>query len=233
MLKPSSCRPCFLFNKSNSFSRPRGTGRNRVMIVGEALGHGEAIAGSPFQSLEPAGSKLKQCIELAGYKVEDFVLWNLIACQPFNNNLQQYGFNIEQAKDFCYETHFKPILDEYRPRAILALGNTSFRYLTNTEHSVLTVRGYAFLFNRGRSTGWRYDPLVVGSYHPSFVKRGKGYLTPLLVEDIKKAVQLANGEGLICEEVMDRVGRVQGNYQQGGEENEGSLNEQETDDISF
>ena len=229
MIKPPSCRPCFLYSKSNSFSKPYGTCKNGVLVCGEALGHEEAINGYPFNELAQAGSKLEQCFKLAGFQRKDFLLWNVIACQPYGNSLLQYGFQIELAKHHCYETYFKEIINEYKPRCILALGNTAFQYLTNTEHSVLVVRGFPFRFARSRNAG--VNPLVVGSYHPSYIKRGKGYLTPLLVEDIRKSVQVAKGEAMICSEVMERVSRVQGNYSS-SEESEGNLNEQETEEES-
>ena len=39
----------------------------------------------------------------------------------------------------------------------------------------------------------KYGP-VISSYHPSYIRRGNGNLTPMLVEDMKKALKVARGE---------------------------------------
>jgi uracil-DNA glycosylase family 4 len=199
MLKPIECSKCSLYKISNSFSRPDGKFRLPILIVGEGLGHEEAIDSLPFRPKAQAGSKLTQCIKLAGYDRSDFLFWNIIACQPPGNKLSGQWYE-ESAKNYCYATHFIKILNEYRPKVILALGNIAFQYLTKEESlSVLDVRGFSFPFRRARDGADKRDwnPIVVPGIHPSFIKRGNEELTPLLVEDIRKCVKLSKGEGMV------------------------------------
>jgi uracil-DNA glycosylase family 4 len=196
MLKPIECSKCSLYKISNSFSRPDGKFRLPILICGEGLGHEEAIDSLPFRPKAQAGSKLNQCIKLAGYDRDDFLFWNIIACQPPGNKLSGQWYE-ESAKNYCYATHFIKILNEYRPKVILALGNIAFQYLTKEESlSISDIRGYTFPFRRSRDGSTDWNPVVVGSLHPSFIKRGNEHLTPLLIEDIRKCVKLSKGEGL-------------------------------------
>src|ERR1700704_3843992 len=101
MLKPSSCKPCVLYNIGNSFSESEGTGRLGVAVIGEALGHGEAIDGLPFRPKEQAGSKLNECIRsIPGLSRNDLLLYNIIACQPPDNKLSNVWYE-HKAIDTC------------------------------------------------------------------------------------------------------------------------------------
>lgn len=171
-------------------------GHNGVLICGEALGHEEAIDGYPFRPFAQAGSKLEECIKSAGYNRSDFILWNIVACQPPGNHLQGQWY-AQSAIDHCRQ-YFNQVFASYRPTAnrskvILALGNTAFQTLTGSNHSVLDVRGYPF--ETSNITAGGRAILVVGSYHPSYIKRGNNELTPLLTWDIQKAVGLAERVG--------------------------------------
>jgi len=231
MLKPSECSKCSLYKIGNSFSKPDGKFRIPLLFVGEALGHEESIDGLPFRPFAQAGSKLKQSIELAGFTREDFLYWNIIACQPPNNKLSGQWYE-EGAKNYCYATHFINVINQYKPKVIIALGNIAFRYLTQEENlSVLDVRGYPFPYRRAReadSTG-EWNPIVIPSLHPSFIKRGKEYLTPLLVEDIKKGVRMARGEGLI-KFITNKV-RIPENYK--SSEYAYEIGKEQDDDVPF
>ena len=216
MLKPLECQSCPLYKISNSFSKVEGNYTIPLLFVGEALGHEEAIDGLPFRPYAQAGSKLKQAIELAGYSREDFAYWNIIGCQPPNNKLTGQWFE-NGAKNYCYRTHFIYVLDKLKPKVIVTLGNIAFRYLTNQEEiSVLDVRGFPFKYGRTRLSSEReWNPIVIPAIHPSFIKKGKEYLTPLLVEDIKKAVRMAKG-GVNANDIMikfiERKVRIPENY---------------------
>ena len=194
MLKPSTCKPCPLYTLGNSFSKPDGKGKSGVIIIGEALGHDEAIDGLPFRPHAVAGSKLEECIKLNGFSREDFLLWNIIACQPPGPN-KLVGQWYESRAISCCSQYLKGVIDEFKipvganRKVILALGNTAFCNLTGRWDSVLDVRGYPFALK------WNEEITVIPSLHPSFIKRGNNQYTPLLVEDIRKAVEIARWNG--------------------------------------
>lgn len=214
MLKPPECSKCSLYTISSSFSKVDGKYRIPLLFIGEGLGHEEAIDGLPFRPFAQAGSKLKQSIELAGYGRDDFAYWNIIGCQPPNNKLSGQWYE-ESAKNYCYATHFIPIINRLKPKVVMAVGNIAFRFLTKEEElSVLDVRGYPFQYKRARDflSDKEWNPIVIPCIHPSFIKRGKEYLTPLLVEDIKKGVRMAKGEGGYRIKFIERKGKVPEGY---------------------
>jgi hypothetical protein len=71
-------------------------------------------------------------------------------------------------------------------RVIIAFGGIAFNTLIPNSGSIEDWRGFTI-------DGGKYG-LVVGTRHPSFVKRGSPELTPLLAFDIGRAVEVANGE---------------------------------------
>jgi uracil-DNA glycosylase family 4 len=195
MLKPPTCKPCTLYTIGNSFSKPEGLGRSGVIGIGEALGHEEAIDGLPFRPKAQAGSKLEECIRIAGESLgglsrQDLLLWNVIACQPPDNKLN--GKWYAQKAIECCQQYLKKVIDGFNPplgkrKVILAFGNIAFQTLTGRFDSVLDVAGFCYCLKWDEVT-------VIPTYHPSFIKRGNGHLTPLLAEHIKKAVIIAGQE---------------------------------------
>lgn len=193
MVKPPYCQNirCPLAYKGTGFSTPDGLGTSGVAIIGEALGHDEAIDSKPFRPKAQAGSKLEEIFRLGGYSREQFYLWNIIACQPPNNMLEWMPY--EQGAIQACRRHFDMAMDRFKPphkRVILALGNVALKSLVGVsglakeKQSILFLRGYVF----NTRYGW-----VIPSYHPSFLKRGKPEFTPTLVNDLRKAVEVANG----------------------------------------
>lgn len=198
MQKPSDCRGCPLEGKGISFSQPDGKGTREIVIIGEALGEEEAKDGLPFRPKASGGSKLEEVFRIAESELlepvrrEQFLLWNMVACQPPYNLLAGMYYE-SKAVEHC-KRHFNRVVrlvgnDE--DRVILALGNIPLRYLTNAsgvaeeKQSISHLRGYVFKSKYG---------YVIPSQHPNFIKRGHPELTPLLVEDLKKAIKCARGE---------------------------------------
>lgn len=199
MLKPGSCSSCPLASLGQSFSKPDGLGTSGVIIIGEALGHEEAIDSLPFRPKAQAGSKLQECILSNGYQRTDFLFWNIVACQPPGNKLVGQWYE-GRAIDSCKQ-YLKKVVGNFNPgngrrKVILALGNTAYRVITGRMDSVLETMGYVF----PSKIGLFEEEIIttIGSLHPSYIKRGKAYLTPLLTAHIKKAVEIAGQE----EEIM-------------------------------
>jgi uracil-DNA glycosylase family 4 len=190
MLKPSPCKTCILYNLGTSFTAVEGKGRSGVMLIGEAAAHDDAIDGLPFRPHSQGGSKLEECIKLNGMSRDDFIITSIVRCQPPDSRLSNIWYE-QRAIDTCTNSYLKNVIQEYIPPAgkrkvILAIGNTAYHVLTGKYDSVLDVRGYPFCdrYNMGIT--------VIPTLHPSFIKRGHSNFTPLLVEDIKKAVTIAS-----------------------------------------
>ena len=201
MDKPKECIGCPLHGKSMGFSQTEGTGSNGVLVVGEALGEEEARDGLPFRPKAAAGSKLEEAFKIvegdmiSPVRRGQFKLWNLCACRPPYNKLEYMPWE-RDAILHCRNAYFNDVVDSVKPyqkdghKVILALGNLPLKYLTaasgvaKEKQSITHLRGYVMQSPYG---------LVVPSLHPSAIKRGKPWWTPLLVSDVRKALEVANG----------------------------------------
>jgi uracil-DNA glycosylase family 4 len=202
MIKPSTCKSCQLYEIGNSYSIPFGKGTSGVIILGEALDYEGSLEGTPFPVHAQGGSKLEECIKLAGFKRADFLISNLVRCFPPEGRLSGYWY-AAGAIAHCYRTYQKDMIERFIPPAgkrkvILALGNASYQNLTGNFDSVSDIRGYPYSDKYGMGI------TIIPAIHPSFIKRGQGHLTPLLVEDIKKACTIAGQEEWIVPEGKDK-----------------------------
>jgi uracil-DNA glycosylase family 4 len=202
MQKPKDCQGCPLEERGLGFSRPEGSGKNGVLVIGESLGREEYLKGTPFVKYAQAGSALEKAFTLTGVERQDHKLWNIVACQPPNNKLEGTDYG-EKAIEHCKRFFRRVLSDHIRlctvnnrisHPVILALGNVPLKVLTEVsgdpkeKQSISNLRGYV-LPAREYPGVW-----VIGSYHPSFIRRGNANLFPALMDDIEKAGMVANGE---------------------------------------
>jgi uracil-DNA glycosylase family 4 len=186
--KPDACRGCILDYDWNGFSIPEGTGKNKVLIIGESLGEKEKYHGTPFVRYAEAGSTLELAFRMAKVKREDFGLWNLIGCQPPNNKLDNTTYE-HDAISHC-QVHFNRVLNKFKPSVFLALGAVPFKYITGTNGNIGGI-----LINRGYLFDSIYKGIkVVPSLHPSFINRKLRKHIGVLVRDIRFALDVATGK---------------------------------------
>lgn len=188
--KPKTCEGCPLEEIGQGFSEPEGTGSIPLLIVGESLGYNEMIQGLPFRPDAAAGSILHRIIRERGkFDRSSLAMWNLIGCHPPGDHLAKTSYEYS-AVNHC-RVHFDKVIKKYNPKVILALGNLPFKHLTGLEGynlGIQNVRGYVFKSQRYPGV------LVVPSLHPSFVRRGNSQLMGVLLWDLMKGVNLAQGK---------------------------------------
>ena len=175
---------------AQSWSDPEGTGAIGVMIVGEALGESEAEDHLPFRPYAPAGSVLERAIRRAGFSRGQFLLWNVCPVQPPKNWLEGAPWEGE-AITWGQELLVK-MVEQYKPRCILALGNIPLKATTGLageQRSVSHIRGWHV-----PSLSMFMGVPIVASFHPSFLRRGAMGLFSVLVHDLKLAVAVANSK---------------------------------------
>ncbi len=146
---------------------PEGTGRNGVLVMGEALGEQEEKDRLPFRPYAGAGSILERAFYRAGTARQEFTLTNLVWYRPPRNWLD--GSPWEQAAIAACKPMNDQLVARTQPRAILALGGMAMRELTGLSGEKCGIgmtRGFVV-----PSVQYRGIP-VVGSYHPSFLRRG-------------------------------------------------------------
>lgn len=185
--KPRECDHCPLEHIGKGFIRPEGLGSLGVAAVGEAGGAEEAWDGLPFRPKAQAGSKLEECFKLSGHPRGDFLITNLLSCQPPGNELRGAAYQHE-AINHC-KVHFDAAIKKVRTgnvgkKVYLALGAVPISTLSGMG---LDERGFV-LDAKDR------EGLVVGTFHPSFLRRNAPELTPLVAFDIQRAVDVASGK---------------------------------------
>lgn len=154
------------------------------MLVGEALGKEEVSAGKPFQG--GAGKLLDRMVTrtkdpLTGHALArgDFLIGNVVNCRPPENVL--VGAPYEDAAIAHCAPYLLETIKANKPKVILALGNTAFRWFTG-QWGIDKLRGYVFETPHGP---------VIGSYHPAYIMRGKFPLAKVFQMDLLKALYVA------------------------------------------
>lgn len=190
MLKPQDCNGCALHQYSNGFSKPEGLCTNGVLIMGESLGHHEYIAGLPFRPEGAAGSLLEQVFRICRTSRSQFLIDNIVRCQPPNDNLHGWGYEYD-AIQHCTNAYSGRVYNDSRVKCVLALGAVVFRNITGITGKKLNISDLrGFVIDNDR----RPNLPVIGSYHPAHIRRGKLAYTDYLVHDLRKAIGVANGQ---------------------------------------
>ena len=184
--RPQSCIGCSLYGKGTDFSQPEGTGSLGVAVVAEASGDNEARDQLPLRPYAPSGGVLERTFRRMGLSREQFVLTNIIRCQPPRN------FLVNAPWEYSAINHCRPNLDkvlaDHKPRAIFALGDTALRELTGEAGEARTVSHLRGFVIRGPN-----GVPVVPTYHPAFLRRGKMSYAGLFARDLQRAVNVAAG----------------------------------------
>jgi len=197
---------------------PEGSGSSGLCCMGEALGREEekpiGILASRKMSLSPdtrlpfrphaeAGSVLQRAIRLIpGLDRQQLLITNAVWYRPPNNYLENSPWEHE-AIAFCRPMNER-LFRERQPKAFLALGGLAMRELTG-----MTGYRQGILLTRGFPVPSKYGIPCVGTYHPSYLRRGekgeeretgartqgaagKGMdLLGVLIQDIKLALWIA------------------------------------------
>jgi len=181
------CGSCALVQLGGKHIGPEGKGTSRVAIFHDAPGDREEKEGLPLRPRGSSGSVIESAIKLANYTREQFVLSNVVSCRPPGNELVGKPYEIG-AINSC-SGHVNRVIQEYKPTAILALGDVAsafFTGLSGRKRGSLNVRGYIQDNIRMPSI-----PVVVAP-HPAYILHAKKpVMRRILIHDLKRAVTLA------------------------------------------
>lgn len=173
---------------------PDGSGSLGVLVLGEALGESEAHESRPFVEYAAAGAILQRAFARSGFSREQFVLWNVVPTQPPKNWLE--GAPWEHAAVAWGAPYLRKVIDDYQPRAILALGNVACRATTGLcgEYRSITHLQNWVVPSLPMGTAGRIIP-VIPALHPAFIRRGALALFSVLMHGLKLAVAVATAHG--------------------------------------
>lgn len=178
--KRELCRGCGLYKHCKTpFMRPfvpKGWTR-RLLVVGEAPGeHEDRHSGRSFTG--PAGRLLRRLLREAGYGPLDVAYVNACRCRPRRNATPTMA-QVRACRPFLLR-----VLQVLRPRAVVAIGASALRALTNDgrELNVTAARGRRLLI-----PGLEEPPVARATYHPAAVLRGAGHLAACIRDDLTLA----------------------------------------------
>jgi DNA polymerase len=149
---------CGLKATAKSLCFYRGSPRARVMIVGEAPGREEDLAGKPF--VGPAGQLLDKMLAAIGLDESSVHITNVVYWRPPGNRTPT-----PQESQVC-----RPFLERQielvEPDILLALGGAAAKQLLNVTDGIMRIRGRWFETAIGERR-FRTMP----TFHPAYLLR--------------------------------------------------------------
>ena len=158
----ATCRACDLWKRGTQTVFGEGSGKPRVMLVGEQPGDQEDIQGRPF--VGPAGKILDKALAEAGIDRKDVYVTNAVKHFKWEPRGKR---RIHKKPNSIEITACKPWIEAeievVHPQVIVCLGATAAQALLGREFKVSTQRG-----------AWIPSPLapfVMATVHPSSLLR--------------------------------------------------------------
>lgn len=183
-----------------------------LMAIGEAGGAEEAEQGKCF--VGQAGSLLRQELKGVSIDVDHISITNVfLLCPPANNAGVFFVSNKEVTKKQKEKSSImkKPFLgkylnkeydnellrlfidiEKYRPRIVLSLGNIPLWALLNRE-GIVSERGKLFRRKIKFKGKEEFSMLVIPTYHPAYVLRGRTKRLPVFQQDLQFVKQYYDG----------------------------------------
>jgi len=176
----SDCRKCGLCTTRKNVVFGSGGAEADILIVGEAPGEEEDIAGLPF--VGKAGKTMQRFLDIAQLdRKVDIFMTNVIGCRPtmsvdneFTKESKIENRNPSKIeKDACRE-RLNQIIYTLDPLVIVAMGRIAFQTLTGKNSVLKDCRGdmHTMLF-KGIHMDIRYPVLPV--YHTTFLDSTYNY----------------------------------------------------------
>ncbi len=150
-----SCHLCDLAKTRKNVVFGEGDPNAKLMFIGEGPGATEDETGRPF--VGRAGQLLTKMIEnVLEIKRSEVYIANIVKCRPPGNRVP----TPEEVKS-CIPYLFKQI-EIIDPKILVALGATSYRWLTGDNTPISKVRGQLIEY-RGK--------ILIPTFHPSYLLR--------------------------------------------------------------
>ncbi len=166
-----SCNRCPLANGRTKAVPGEGPDRVDILLIGEAPGKDEDLAGRPF--VGRAGSILDRCLNDAGIERREVFITNVVKCRPPGNRRPKKD-EVEACRPYL-----KYQIELIQPKVVILMGNAATKAVLDVE-GVTSLRGQVFR-----------DMFLV-TFHPAAVLRN-GNLKEDLVLDLLAARDKAEG----------------------------------------
>jgi uracil-DNA glycosylase family 4 len=163
-----ACRRCPLAQQRTQVVFGRGSPTARILVVGEAPGREEDLAGQPF--VGAAGQLLDRILAAAELPMEDVFITNTVLCRPPQN---RQPLPEELA---CCRPHLERKFALLQPRLVVLLGAVALRAVWGGKEGITTMRGRRLVRD-----GVAYYP----TFHPAALLRDPAKKRPVW-EDMKR-----------------------------------------------
>ncbi len=151
-----ACTACPLHASRTQSVVWRGAVTAPLMFIGEGPGREEDLAGVPF--VGRAGRLLDTLLVAQGFPPESFHIGNIVKCRPPENRVPT-----EEEAMACRSLLARQILF-VRPKILVLLGATAFRYITGSREGISKARG-TFTEKNGY--------LMMPTFHPAYILRNE------------------------------------------------------------
>ncbi len=148
------CTNCSLCETRKNVVIYRGAIEAPLMFVGEGPGANEDEQGLPF--VGQAGRLLTLLLEAYGLKPEEYHICNIVKCRPPENRAP----TPEEAK--CCMPLLAKQIRFAKPKVIVLLGATAYKYFLNPELPISKARGQ--WIEKGKY--W-----IMPTFHPAYILR--------------------------------------------------------------
>jgi uracil-DNA glycosylase family 4 len=162
------CTRCDLHKSRRRAVPGEGSGKAKIMLVGEAPGKEEDALGKPF--VGRSGKVLNDILEKAGLKREELFITSVVKCRPPQNRTPR-----KKEMNVCVQAHLRRQIEVISPKIICLLGGVAAKALLGKER-VSEVRGKFFL---------RGPEILFPTYHPAAAGRKRSWRY-YLREDLKR-----------------------------------------------
>jgi uracil-DNA glycosylase family 4 len=186
-MKGTTCTSCGLYKFVLSPRMlPYGKFKKEIMTIGEAPGEFEDKRGKQWQG--KVGQRLQQAFTELGYDLfEDCINFNSINCRPTDSK----GNNREPEPNeiACCRSRVLKAIEEYKPKVIIILGNSS----------VTSLIGHRWKKDLGGISKWRgwtipdrdLHAWLCPVFHPSYVEREDREVESIWMSDLENALSMS------------------------------------------
>lgn len=175
-----ACTNCELYKSCAAPVPFRGDARAKLVIVGEAPGPDEDVAGKPF--VGRSGKLLNALLRESGWDPDEDVFFaNGVSCFP--NVEGKIRAPSEQEAKACRNNLLDQVQAAYVPFVILCGGKA-----TNLFRSDLTVTNH-----HGNVYVWLDQYVVIPTFHPAAALRGSSAYKGMIRDDLKKMHDIVFG----------------------------------------
>jgi len=173
-----NCYLCELSKSRKNVVFGEGNPNANLMFVGEGPGATEDNTGRPF--VGRAGELLTKMIEnVLHIKRSEVYIANIVKCRPPNNRVPT------PKEALTCKPYLIKQIEIIKPKLIVTLGSTAYRYLTNDNTPISKARGHIFDMQNYK---------VLPTFHPSYLLRNpsakkEAYMDMLKVKEFLESLK--------------------------------------------